>query len=190
MDWSESTGSCPSRNISRPCVRMSAAALRSFCRRSAGSTRATLSCIFFVARERLFCFASWLPAPPSSRSPPLQPDADVRNGEADQRRRFLGLGRPFLSLERVDGARLSPLVATAADDLCLVGGQASGMVQTFLGGVLPLCRNHCPVFHLGAAAVAASRVRFADFSPTVDRAHRQLLLLQFAHHRALPAAHR
>ena len=33
----------------------------------------------------------------------VQTDADVGRGEADQRRRFLGLGESLISLERADG---------------------------------------------------------------------------------------
>src|SRR5262245_39333145 len=49
----------------------------------------------------------------------VQTDADVRSGEVNQRRR---------QLVEPDGARLSLLVATAADDVRLVGGQESGVV--------------------------------------------------------------
>ncbi len=67
----------------------------------------------------------------------FQIDGDVGRREAYQRRRFLGLAWSLVSLERAHGARLSLLVTTAADCLCLVDGQKPGMVQAFLGRVLP-----------------------------------------------------
>src|SRR5215467_10632754 len=54
----------------------------------------------------------------------VQTDADVRRGEADQRRsELVGPHRPRLSL----------LVATVTNSLWLVGRQKSGMVQAFFG---------------------------------------------------------
>ena len=64
------------------------------------------------------------------------------------------------------------------------------MVQKVLGRVLFGGRNHRSVFHLGAAPATFDRSGIANFSSTRDRHHRQLLLLQFAHDRALPLAHR
>ena len=62
--------------------------------------------------------------------------------------------------------------------------KSPGMVQTFLGRILPRRGNHRAVFHLGAAASEIDCCWTADFSSTRDRDHRQLLLFQSAHDRA------
>src|SRR6267378_944053 len=85
-------------------------------------------------------------------------------------------------------ARLSLLVATAADNFRVVGRQKPGMVQTFFGRLLSRGRNHCAASYLGAAPAAAHRRRFVHFSASCHRAHRQLLFLQSAHDRALLVA--
>src|SRR6266566_6639520 len=111
----------------------------------------------------------------------VQTDADVRGGEADQRRS---------ELVEPHRPRLSLLVATVADAVRLVGGQDSGMVQALFCRLLLRGRNYRALFHLGATTPETDRCRTADFSPTCDRAYRQLLLFQSAHDRVVLVAHR
>ena len=92
---------------------------------------------------------------------PLQTDADVGRGKADQRRRLL---------VEPDGARLPLLVATVANSVRLVGGQKSGMVQAFFSRVLSRRRDHRAVLYLGAAPAATHSRWVNDFSPIGNRA--------------------
>src|SRR5438094_9825572 len=101
----------------------------------------------------------------------VQTDADVRGGEADQRRS---------ELVEPHRPRLSLLVATVADGVRLVGGQNSRMVQALFCRVLPRGRNYRAVFHLGATTPEADCCRTADRSSTCDRDYGQLLLFQSA----------
>ena len=116
-----------------------------------------------------------------AQASPVQTDADVRCGEADQRRS---------ELVEPHRPRLSLLVATVADAVRLVGGQDSGMVQALFCRVLPGGRNYRALFHLGATTLETDRCRTADFSPTCDCDYRQLLLFQSAHDRPVLVAHR
>ena len=120
----------------------------------------------------------------------LQTNAHVRYREADQRRRFLGLGESLVSLGRADGTRLSLLVAALAHNLRLVGGQKPGVVQTFFSRVLPGSGDHRAIFYLGAATTAADCCGINELPSNCDRSHRQLLLLQFADDRVVLAADR
>src|SRR5437899_5313312 len=115
----------------------------------------------------------------------VQAHADVRRGEADQRRRLVGLGESLVSLERPHGTRLSLLVATVANSVQLVGGQKPGMVQAFFSRILSRRRNHRAVFDLGAATSTSHRRWIDNFSSTRYRHHRQLLLFQSADDRVM-----
>ena len=117
--------------------------------------------------------------------PSLQINAYVRRREANQRRRFLGLGESFVSLERTHSARLSLLVTTVAYSLRVVGRQKPGMVQTFFSRVLPRSGDHRAIFYLGAATAAADCCGINDLPSNRDRAHWQLLLLQSADDRVV-----
>ena len=64
------------------------------------------------------------------------------------------------------------------------------MVQTFLGRILPVRRDHRPFFYLAPAQAACDRGGSSDFPATGDRHHGQLLLFQSANHRALFVADR
>src|SRR6266567_3366526 len=64
------------------------------------------------------------------------------------------------------------------------------MVQALFCRLLLRGRNYRALFHLGATTPETDRCRTADFSPTCDRAYRQLLLFQFAHDRVVLVAHR
>src|SRR5262249_8612492 len=89
-------------------------------------------------------------------------DGDFRSGEVNERRR---------QLVELNCARLSLLVATAADSVWLVGGQKSRVVQAFFSRVLSRGGDHRAIFHLGAAASKIDCCRTADFSSTRDRDH-------------------
>ena len=106
----------------------------------------------------------------------VQTDADVRGGEADQRRS---------ELVEPHRPRLSLLVATVADGVRLVGGQKSGMVQALFCSVLHRDRNCRAVFHLGAAPAATWCRWIDDLFASGNWAHRQLLLFQSSYNRAL-----
>ena len=123
-----------------------------------------------IARRFVFAQASF-----------VQADAHVGRSEINQRRR---------QLVESNGARLPLLVATASDGVRLVGRQKSGMVQTFFGGVLPCSGNHRAIFYLGAPTSEIDCSRSADFSSSRDRDHRELLLFQPTHHRAVFVADR
>src|SRR6202022_3394807 len=112
----------------------------------------------------------------SAQTAALQTHAHVRRGEADQRRRFV------VGPER---ARLPLLVATVTDRDWLVGRSKSRMVQEIFGRVLSRRRNHRPVFHLGATAVAFACVRAPRFSTNHNSGDGQLLLFQLTDSRAL-----
>src|SRR5436190_5704076 len=64
------------------------------------------------------------------------------------------------------------------------------MVQAFFSRVLPRSGNRRAFLHLGAAASEINGCWTADFSSTRDRDHRELLLFQSAHDRALLIADR
>jgi len=63
------------------------------------------------------------------------------------------------------------------------GRQKPGMVQAFLGRILPRGGDHCAIFYLGAAPATAQCRRLDNFLANRDCDHRQLLLLQSAHDR-------
>src|ERR1700732_2619460 len=102
----------------------------------------------------------------------FQTDADVRRSETDQR--SIARRSHRRHLVEPDCARLSLLVAAVADGTGLVGGQKPGVVQAFLGRVLPGRGDYRAVFHLGAAAIARNSLRTSDFPAAHDRADRQL----------------
>ena len=61
--------------------------------------------------------------------------------------------------------------------------QKPGMVQAFLGRILPGGGDHCAIFYLGAAPATAHCCWLDSFFANRDCCHRQLLLLQSAHDR-------
>ncbi len=77
------------------------------------------------------------------------------------------------------------MVAAATDCVRMVGRQKPGMVQAFLGRILPRGGDHCAVFYLVAAPAAAHRCWLDRFFANRDCCHRQLLLLQPDHDRVV-----
>ena len=141
-----------------------------------GISRHLPRALALVAEARPACaaFARRAFPPPFSS---LQTDADVRRGEAHERRRIVGQSHR---------ARLSLLDAAAADRDRVVGRQVARVVQAFLDRFRPRRGNRGRLPYLAAAPAALARLRRDCSAADRDWPDRQLRILQSPYDRALP----